>query len=96
MFMRGQIGPCPQWLTELDVGNEVAAIEENWIKTGKMLSWHNISDGYPIIGPKLFGAGENEGLTLWVLHVSEFPAVQKSGRWVLPSMWPYTPSYWRR
>lgn len=64
MFVRGQIGPCPQWLADLDVSEETAAIEENWIKTGKMLSWNNFSDGLPIIGPKLFGAGEDEGLTL--------------------------------
>jgi hypothetical protein len=65
MFLRGQIGPCPQWLAELDVSAEVAAIEEKWIKTGKMLSWHNISDGFPIIGPKFEGLSEEQGLTLW-------------------------------
>lgn len=80
MFMRGQIGPCPQWLTELDVSKEVTAIEENWIKTGKMLSWHNISDGFPIIGPKMFGAGENEGLTLWFYT---FPNFELFKEWAL-------------
>lgn len=43
MFMRGQIGPCPQWMAQLDVADEVAAIEENWIKPGKMLSCENFS-----------------------------------------------------
>lgn len=72
MFLRGQIGPCPQWLAELDVSAEVAAIEENWIKPGKMLSWHNITDGFPIIGPKLMGMGEDDGLTLWFYTFPDF------------------------
>ena len=38
MFMRGQIGPCPEWMAALDLTKEVAAIEEKWIKTGKMIS----------------------------------------------------------
>jgi hypothetical protein len=28
MFMRGQIGPCPKWMAELDLTAETAAIEE--------------------------------------------------------------------
>jgi hypothetical protein len=80
MFMRGQIGPCPQWLAELDVSAEVAAIQTNWIDTGKMLSWHNITDGYPIIGPKLFGAGEDDGLTLWFYT---FPTFELFKEWAL-------------
>ena len=39
MFMRGQMGPCPNWMAELDLTKEVTAIKENWIKTGKMLDW---------------------------------------------------------
>jgi hypothetical protein len=27
MFLRGQIGPCPQWLADVDVSAETAAIE---------------------------------------------------------------------
>jgi hypothetical protein len=80
MFLRGQIGPCPQWLAELNVSKEVAAIEQNWIKTGKMLSWHNISDGFPIIGPKLLGVGEDEGLTLWFYT---FPTFELFKEWAL-------------
>lgn len=80
MFLRGQIGPCPQWLAELDVSTEVAAIEEKWIKTGKMLSWHNISDGFPIIGPKLLGCGEEQGLTLWFYT---FPTFELFKEWAL-------------
>ena len=80
MFLRGQIGPCPQWLTELDVSAEVASIEENWIKPGKMLSWHNITDGFPIIGPKLQGVGEEDGLTLWFYT---FPTFDLFKEWAL-------------
>jgi hypothetical protein len=80
MFLRGQIGPCPQWLAELDVSTEIAAIEENWIKPGKMLSWHNITDGFPIIGPKLFGVGEDDGLTLWFYT---FPDLELFKEWAL-------------
>jgi hypothetical protein len=80
MFLRGQIGPCPQWLAELDVSAEVAAIEENWIKAGKMLSWHNISDGFPIIGPKFEGISEEQGLTLWFYT---FPTFELFKEWAL-------------
>jgi hypothetical protein len=80
MFLRGQIGPCPQWLAELDVSAEVAAIEENWIKTGKMLSWHNITDGFPIIGPKFEGMSEEQGLTLWFYT---FPTFELFKEWAL-------------
>lgn len=80
MFLRGQIGPCPQWLAELDVSEEVAAIEKNWIKTGKMLSWHNISDGYAIIGPKFQGISEDQGLTLWFYS---FPTFELFKEWAL-------------
>lgn len=80
MFMRGQIGPCPQWMAELDVTKEVAAIEENWIKTGKMLSWHNFSSGYRMIGPKFQGVGEDQGLTLWFYT---FPDLQLFKEWAL-------------
>lgn len=80
MFLRGQIGPCPQWLAELDVSAEVAAIEKNWIETGKMLSWHNVSDGFPIIGPKMLGVGEEQGLTLWFYT---FPTFELFKEWAL-------------
>lgn len=80
MFLRGQISPCPQWLAELDVSAEVAAIEENWIKPGKMLSWHNIGDGLPIIGPKFEGASEDQGLTLWFYT---FPTFELFKEWAL-------------
>jgi hypothetical protein len=80
MFLRGQIGPCPQWLAELDVSAEVAAIEENWIKAGKMLSWHNISNGFPIIGPKFGGVSEEQGLTLWFYT---FPNLELFKEWAL-------------
>lgn len=80
MFLRGQIGPCPQWLAQLDVSKEVAAIEQHWIKTGKMLSWHNITGGYPIIGPKFLGAGEDQRLTLWFYT---FPSFALFKEWAL-------------
>jgi hypothetical protein len=80
MFLRGQIGPCPQWLAELDVSAEVAAIEENWIKPGKMLSWHNITGGFPIIGPKFQGLSEEQGLTLWFYS---FPTFELFKEWAL-------------
>jgi hypothetical protein len=80
MFMRGQIGPCPQWMAEMDIAEEVAAIEENWIKPGKMLSWQNFSDGFPIIGPKFLGVGEDDGLTLWFYT---FPTFELFKVWAL-------------
>ena len=80
MFLRGQIGPCPQWLADLDVSKEVAAIQEKWIDTGKMLAWHNVSDGFPIIGPKFLGAGEDQGLTLWFYT---FPTFALFKEWAL-------------
>jgi hypothetical protein len=80
MFLRGQIGPCPGWLTELDVSAEVAAIEENWIKPGKMLSWHNVTDGFPIIGPKFQGMSEEQGLTRWFYT---FPSFALFKEWAL-------------
>lgn len=80
MFLRGQIGPCPQWMAELDVRGEVAAIEENWIKPGKMLSWQNFSDGYPIIGPEFQGVSEQQGLTFWFYT---FPNLELFKEWAL-------------
>jgi hypothetical protein len=80
VFLRGQIGPCPAWLTELDVSAEVAAIEENWIKPGKMLSWHNVTDGFPIIGPPFQGMTEDQGLTLWFYS---FPTFELSKEWAI-------------
>lgn len=80
MFLRGQIGPCPRWMLELDISKEVAAIEENWIKPGKMLSWHNMSDGFPIIGPKFKGVSEDQRLTLWFYT---FPNLELFKEWAL-------------
>lgn len=80
MFLRGQIGPCPRWMLELDISKEVAAIEENWIKTGKMLSWHNMSDGFAMIGPKFEGVSEDQGLTLWFYT---FPDLELFKEWAL-------------
>jgi hypothetical protein len=58
----------------------VAAIQEKWIDTGKMLAWHNVSDGFPIIGPKFLGAGEDQGLTLWFYT---FPTFALFKEWAL-------------
>jgi hypothetical protein len=80
MFMRGQIGPCPQWMAEMDIAEEVAAIEENWVKPGKMLSWQSFADGFPIIGPKFLGVGEDDGLTLWFYT---FPTFALFKEWAL-------------
>ncbi|EFV13827.1 hypothetical protein [Segniliparus rugosus] len=80
MFMRGQMGPCPQWLAELDVADEVAAIEERWIKPGKMLSWNMMPGGLRIIGPKFLGAGDDERLTLWFYT---FPTLELFKEWAL-------------
>ena len=80
MFMRGQIRPCPQWMADLDFSKEFAAIEQNWIKTGKMSSWHMFSDGLPMIGPKFLGVGEDQGLTLWYYT---FPTFELFKEWAL-------------
>ncbi|OBI37056.1 hypothetical protein A5708_07080 [Mycobacterium colombiense] len=64
----------------MDVSEEVAAIEEHWIKPGKMLSWHNVTDGFPIIGPKFMGAGEDQGLTL---SFYTFPTFALFKEWAL-------------
>lgn len=66
--------------TFTDTIQRIAAIEENWIKPGKMLSWHNITDGFPIIGPKLMGMGEDDGLTLWFYT---FPNFELFKEWAL-------------
>ena len=55
MLLRGQLGPCPKWLAALDTKQEMAAIEENWIKTGKMLSWNMFQSGLRVIGPSFRG-----------------------------------------
>lgn len=80
MFMRGQIGPCPKWLGELDLTKETAAIEEKWIKTGKMLSWYMLPSGFRIIGPKFQGVSEEQGLTLWFYT---FPDFERFKEWAL-------------
>jgi hypothetical protein len=80
MFLRGQLGPCPKWMAELDVKKEAAAIEEKWIKTGKMLSWNMFSTGFRVVGPKLQGAGEEHGLTLWLYT---FPDMARFKEWAL-------------
>ena len=80
MFMRGQMGPCPQWLAELECADEVAAIEEKWIETGKMLSWNMMPGGFRIIGPEFLGASEDDRLTLWFYT---FPDLQLFKEWAL-------------
>jgi hypothetical protein len=67
-------------MADMDVTEEVTAIEENWIKPGKMLSWQNFSDGFPIIGPKFLGVGEQQGLTLWYYT---FPTFKLFKEWAL-------------
>jgi hypothetical protein len=67
-------------MAEMDTSKEVAAIEENWIKPGKMLSWHNFADGFPIIGPTFLGSGEDQGLTLWFYT---FPTFELFKEWAL-------------
>lgn len=79
MFLRGQIGPCPKWMAALDVTEEKAAVEEKWIKTGKMLSW-NMFPGLPVIGPKFLGAGEDQRLTFWFYT---FPDLAMFKEWAL-------------
>jgi hypothetical protein len=80
MFMRGQIGPCPKWMAELDVAAEVAAIEEKWIKAGKMISWQMLPGGFRIIGPQFLGVGEDQGLSLWFYT---FPDLERFKEWAL-------------
>lgn len=45
-----------------------------------MQFWHNITDGFPIIGPKLMGMGEDDGLTLWFYT---FPTFELFKEWAL-------------
>ena len=80
MFMRGQIGPCPNWMAELDLSKEIAAIRENWIKTGKMLDWQMLPGGFRIIGPQFLGVGEDQRLTLWFYT---FPDLKHFKEWAL-------------
>ena len=80
MFLRGQTRPCPRWPAELDVSVEVAEIQENWIEPGKMLSWHNISDGFSMISPKFEGISEDQGLTLWFYT---FPNLKLFKEWAI-------------
>lgn len=44
------------------------------------LSWHNITDGFPIIGPKFEGMSEEQGLTLWFYT---FPTFELFKEWAL-------------
>jgi hypothetical protein len=67
-------------MAELDLTEETAAIEEKWIKTGKMLSWYMVPSGFRIIGPKLQGVGEEQGLTLWFYT---FPDLERFKEWAL-------------
>ena len=78
--MRGLMGPCPKWMAELDLTKETAAIEEKWIKTGKMLSWYMLPSGFRIIGPKFQGVSEEHGLTLWLYT---FPDLERFKEWAL-------------
>ena len=71
MFVRGQLGPCEEWMAKLDLKDEVAAIERNWIKTGKMISWNMLGSGLRVIGPKFMGSGEAENLTNGRASVTE-------------------------
>ena len=84
MFLRGQIGPCPKWMAELDLTAETAAIEEKWIRTGKMLSWYMVPSGFRLIGPKFLGVGEEHGLSLWfytcLLYTSPSPRDRQKSR----------------
>jgi hypothetical protein len=80
MFMRGQIGPCAKWMAELNVKKEEEAIQEKWIKTGKMLSWQMFPFGFRIIGPKFLGVGEDQNLTLWFYT---FPDFERFKEWAL-------------
>ena len=80
MFMRGQMGPCPQWLAELDCADEVAAIQRKWLDTGKMLSWNMMPGGFRIIGPPFLGAGDDDRLTLWFYT---FPTLELFKEWAL-------------
>ena len=59
---------------------EVAAIEEKWIKTGKMISWQMLPGGFRIIGPQFLGIGEDEGLSLWFYT---FPDLEKFKEWAI-------------
>jgi hypothetical protein len=80
VFLRGQIGPCPKWMAELDLTAETAAIEEKWIRTGKMLSWYMVPSGFRLIGPKFLGVGEEHGLSLWFYT---FPDIERFKEWAL-------------
>jgi hypothetical protein len=80
VFMRGQMGPCPNWMAKLDLTQEVAAIEKNWIKTGKMLQWNMLPSGFRIIGPEFQGVGEDQDLTLWFYT---FPDLELFKEWAL-------------
>ncbi|MBT8342282.1 MAG: hypothetical protein HKP58_18285 [Desulfatitalea sp.] len=80
MFLRGQIGPCPQWMSELDMSKEIAAIEKNWLNTGKMLSFNMFSKGLRMIGPSFRGMNEQQRFTFWYYT---FPDVERFMEWAL-------------
>jgi hypothetical protein len=67
-------------MAELDVTAETTAIEEKWIKPGKMLSWNMLPSGFRIIGPKFLGSGEGQNLTLWFYT---FPDFARFREWAL-------------
>jgi hypothetical protein len=67
-------------MAQLDVKDEMAAIEQNWIKTGKMLSWNMLGTSLRIIGPKFMGAGEADNLCL---QLYTFPDLARFKEWAL-------------
>lgn len=80
MFVRGRIGPLPGYLRDLDLSEERAAIEERWIKPGKMLAW-NLLDGseFRILGPPFQGAGVEQDLRL---GFCAFPTLELFLEWL--------------
>ncbi len=80
MFIRGAIGANRDWATSIDMVEERAAIEENWIKTGKMLWWHQFSEGLRVIGPPFQGKTESDGL---LLEMYAFPTQELFMEWAM-------------
>jgi hypothetical protein len=93
MFLRGQIGPCPQWLAELDCAAEFAAIEDNWIKPGKMLSFYNIPFGLSMIGPRLRASPRTKASRFGSTRSPTW-SFSRSGHLALLNTLPCTPSSW--
>ncbi|MBT8342536.1 MAG: hypothetical protein HKP58_06030 [Desulfatitalea sp.] len=67
-------------MAEMDWTKEIQAIEENWIKTGKMISYNLWGRGLHMIGPKFLGMSEEQRPNFMYYA---FPDLERFKEWAL-------------